>query len=128
MPICASCGKDNPDTARFCLACGAALDAQAPVEWSAGDFPAAERELRASIGGPGNDAPIVGDHDPVCGIPTGRSANDFLSGGDGDDELHGDNHTDSGDPAVDSGDGKDACGGGDGIDVSEFCEAIKNVP
>jgi class 3 adenylate cyclase/tetratricopeptide (TPR) repeat protein len=26
MPVCATCGQDNPDVARFCLACGAALD------------------------------------------------------------------------------------------------------
>jgi class 3 adenylate cyclase/tetratricopeptide (TPR) repeat protein len=25
MPVCASCGQDNPEIARFCLACGAAL-------------------------------------------------------------------------------------------------------
>ena len=30
MPTCASCGQDNPDIARFCLACGASLDAPAP--------------------------------------------------------------------------------------------------
>src|SRR5438067_8485528 len=27
MPICATCGQDNPDVARFCFACGAALGA-----------------------------------------------------------------------------------------------------
>ena len=27
MPTCARCGEENPDRARFCLACGAALDA-----------------------------------------------------------------------------------------------------
>ncbi len=34
MPVCASCGQDNPDVARFCLACGAALgvDEAAPQE------------------------------------------------------------------------------------------------
>src|SRR5438552_9827204 len=34
MPICATCGQDNPDVARFCLACGAALgvDESAPQE------------------------------------------------------------------------------------------------
>jgi class 3 adenylate cyclase len=25
MPTCAACGQDNPDIARFCLACGGAL-------------------------------------------------------------------------------------------------------
>ena len=25
MPLCTTCGQDNPDVARFCLACGAAL-------------------------------------------------------------------------------------------------------
>jgi class 3 adenylate cyclase len=34
VPICANCGQDNPDVARFCLACGAALgvDEAAPQE------------------------------------------------------------------------------------------------
>ena len=32
MPICPSCGQENPEVARFCLACGAALaDAPAPT-------------------------------------------------------------------------------------------------
>jgi class 3 adenylate cyclase len=31
MPVCRSCGQDNPDVARFCLACGIALaEADAP--------------------------------------------------------------------------------------------------
>src|SRR5215212_11921772 len=25
MPVCAACGQDNPDVARFCLACGSPL-------------------------------------------------------------------------------------------------------
>ena len=25
MPLCPACGQDNPEIARFCLACGAAL-------------------------------------------------------------------------------------------------------
>jgi class 3 adenylate cyclase len=34
VPVCATCGQENPDVARFCLACGAALGAQeaAPQE------------------------------------------------------------------------------------------------
>jgi class 3 adenylate cyclase len=34
VPVCATCGTDNPDVARFCLACGAALavDEAAPQE------------------------------------------------------------------------------------------------
>jgi class 3 adenylate cyclase/tetratricopeptide (TPR) repeat protein len=32
MPICASCGQDNPDIAKFCLACGAPLAAQPTTE------------------------------------------------------------------------------------------------
>ncbi len=35
MPVCAKCGQDNPDVARFCLACGEPLDvapAPAPSE------------------------------------------------------------------------------------------------
>jgi class 3 adenylate cyclase len=30
MPSCASCGQDNPEIARFCLACGASLVEEAP--------------------------------------------------------------------------------------------------
>jgi class 3 adenylate cyclase len=30
MPKCADCGQDNPEGARFCLACGAQLDAPSP--------------------------------------------------------------------------------------------------
>jgi class 3 adenylate cyclase len=30
VPICASCGQDNPDPARFCLACGTPLAPAAP--------------------------------------------------------------------------------------------------
>ena len=29
MATCTSCGQENPDIARFCLACGAPLDAEA---------------------------------------------------------------------------------------------------
>jgi class 3 adenylate cyclase/tetratricopeptide (TPR) repeat protein len=32
MPICASCSQDNPDVAKFCLACGAPLAAQPTTE------------------------------------------------------------------------------------------------
>src|SRR4051812_50119271 len=34
VPLCATCGQENPDGARFCLACGAALgvDEAAPQE------------------------------------------------------------------------------------------------
>jgi class 3 adenylate cyclase/tetratricopeptide (TPR) repeat protein len=33
MAVCASCGQENPEIARFCLACGTSLEAQAaPVE------------------------------------------------------------------------------------------------
>ena len=28
MPVCAVCSQENPDIARFCLACGAALTAE----------------------------------------------------------------------------------------------------
>ena len=37
MPLCLRCGQDNPDVARFCLACGAPLAAPEP--------PAEERKL-----------------------------------------------------------------------------------
>ncbi|HET7353335.1 MAG TPA: AAA family ATPase [Gaiellaceae bacterium] len=30
MALCGSCGQENPDIARFCLACGAPLDAETP--------------------------------------------------------------------------------------------------
>jgi class 3 adenylate cyclase len=30
MPTCTACGQDNPDVARFCLACGASLTEEAP--------------------------------------------------------------------------------------------------
>jgi class 3 adenylate cyclase len=30
MAICSSCGQENPDIARFCLACGAPLDSETP--------------------------------------------------------------------------------------------------
>src|SRR3954464_1654577 len=32
MPVCSVCGTENPDVARFCLACGAALSAEPPRE------------------------------------------------------------------------------------------------
>src|SRR4051812_6479760 len=32
MPICGSCGQDNPDVAKFCLACGAPLAPQTTTE------------------------------------------------------------------------------------------------
>jgi class 3 adenylate cyclase len=32
MPVCAQCGTDNPDIAKFCLACGAPLAAAAPAQ------------------------------------------------------------------------------------------------
>src|SRR5881409_4362575 len=32
MPTCHVCGQDNPDAARFCLACGASLTADPPRE------------------------------------------------------------------------------------------------
>jgi class 3 adenylate cyclase/tetratricopeptide (TPR) repeat protein len=31
VAVCANCGEENPDRARFCLACGAALAAEAPA-------------------------------------------------------------------------------------------------
>jgi Ca2+-binding RTX toxin-like protein len=79
-------------------------------------------------GGAANDAPIVGDHDPVCGIPTGESGDDQLFGDAGDDQLHGDNNTDTGDPVVDSGDGNDACEGNAGTDTAALCESVTGVP
>ena len=37
MPLCLTCGQDNPEVARFCLACGTSL--------SAGDPPGVERRI-----------------------------------------------------------------------------------
>ena len=31
MLLCRACGQENPDAARFCLACGAALSAEGPA-------------------------------------------------------------------------------------------------
>ena len=31
VPVCQSCGEDNPERARFCLACGSSLEPQAPT-------------------------------------------------------------------------------------------------
>src|SRR6266542_433371 len=39
MPVCTQCGEENPERARFCLACGAALEAE----------PAALREERKVV-------------------------------------------------------------------------------
>jgi hypothetical protein len=79
-------------------------------------------------GGAGNDGPIIGDHDPVCGIPSGSSGNDHLLGDDGDDELHGDSHIDSGIPVSDAGNGDDACDGAAGTDTAVLCESVVGVP
>src|SRR5262249_19574109 len=58
-------------------------------------------------GGPGDDVGIIVDDNPVCGVPSGRSGNDELFGDDGDDQLHGDSLTDTGNPVFDSGSGND---------------------
>ena len=79
-------------------------------------------------GGPGDDVSLVGDQDPVCGIPSGASGDDELFGGEGNDDLHGDNMTDTGDPVIDSGDGIDICEGAAGIDTAAFCESVTGVP
>jgi class 3 adenylate cyclase len=31
VPVCSKCGQDNPEVARFCLACGSSLDAERPA-------------------------------------------------------------------------------------------------
>ena len=79
-------------------------------------------------GGAGDDGPLIGDHNPVCGVPSGHSGNDSLFGDDGDDQLHGDNFTDLANPEVDSGDGRDSCNGGAGTDTAALCESIVDVP
>jgi Ca2+-binding RTX toxin-like protein len=71
---------------------------------------------------------MIGDHNPVCGMPTGRAGNDRLSGGTGADQLHGDSYTDSGDPVVDSGDGNDVCDGGREADTGASCESSISIP
>src|SRR2546421_3448857 len=42
MPVCSNCGKENPDEARFCLACGPPIAAAAPP---APAVPTEERKL-----------------------------------------------------------------------------------
>jgi class 3 adenylate cyclase/tetratricopeptide (TPR) repeat protein len=42
MPVCSNCGKENPDEARFCLACGTPIAEATPAEPAA---PAEERKL-----------------------------------------------------------------------------------
>ena len=32
MPVCAQCGTENPDVAKFCLSCGSPLAAAAPPQ------------------------------------------------------------------------------------------------
>ena len=32
MPVCASCGTENPEIAKFCLACGSPLAAAPPPQ------------------------------------------------------------------------------------------------
>ena len=64
----------------------------------------------------------------ICGVPTGRSGSDTVAGNSGDDGLHGDNYTDTGDPVVDSGDGRDRCSGGVGTDSAALCESTVGVP
>ena len=79
-------------------------------------------------GGAGDDGAIIGDHNPVCGVPSGRSGNDTLLGDDGDDQLHGDSFADSGSPLFDSGSGKDGRDGGVGTDVAALCESMVGIP
>jgi class 3 adenylate cyclase len=43
MPVCAQCGQDNPDVAKFCLACGSPLEAAEPPA------PAEERKLITAV-------------------------------------------------------------------------------
>jgi Ca2+-binding RTX toxin-like protein len=79
-------------------------------------------------GGAGDDAPLIGDHFLICGVPTARSGNDTLSGESGNDGLHGDNYTDTGDPVFDSGEGRDRCLGGVGTDSAALRESVVGVP
>src|ERR687884_1701295 len=44
MPVCAQCGQDNPDIARFCLACGSSLERTTTHE-----VPAEERKVITAI-------------------------------------------------------------------------------
>ena len=39
MPVCPQCGEENPDRARFCLACATALEEEA----------APQREIRKTV-------------------------------------------------------------------------------
>jgi hypothetical protein len=47
-----------------------------------------------------------------------------LFGDDGDDQLHCDNFTDTGNPVFDSGAGNDICDGGAGTDTAVNCETL----
>jgi Ca2+-binding RTX toxin-like protein len=80
------------------------------------------------ISGGADDDRVIGDQNPFCGTPSGRSGNDSLSDNEGRDELHGDSYTDTGNPVFDSGDGTDGCDGGAGNDTAALCEFVTNVP
>src|SRR5881275_2929826 len=43
MPVCVQCGQDNPEVAKFCLACGSPLAAAEPAA------PAEERKLITAV-------------------------------------------------------------------------------
>src|SRR5687767_9446623 len=47
MPVCTACGQDNPEIARFCLACGASLAGPPPTV--AAPAPAEEERKLISV-------------------------------------------------------------------------------
>ncbi len=61
MPFCTSCGRQNPDDARFCAQCGTRLvsvDAPAPSDPATGSFESVgEATATIQIGQPGQGAP-----------------------------------------------------------------------
>ena len=85
---------------------------------ASGGTVSARRRQRPHQGRDGCRRSVIGDHNPVSGTPGGGSGNDLLFANAGDDNLHGDNLTDTG--AVDSGNGRDGCHGGGGTDTA--CE------
>ena len=74
-----------------------------------------------------HDAFLIGDHNAFLStLATGGSANDAIFGGDGADDLHGDNFADG--DGIDSGNGRDGCHGGAGTDTAARCERVTAVP
>ena len=79
----------------------------------------------------GNDRVRIDDAngaftDTIPTVISGGSGNDRLAGDDGDDGLHGDSLGEV--DGVESGDGRDKCDGGAGLDTAARCEKETGVP